>query len=61
MERNARSTRSWNKSNDFTTTSVASFSPVEAAVKGDILLSEKAFVVFVLGKFHQFVEGKTLH
>ena len=52
MERNARSTRSWNKSNDFTTTSVASFSSVEA-VKGDILLLER---VFVVGKLHQFVE-----
>ena len=29
-------------------------------MKGDILLSENAFKV-VLGKCHQFVEGKTLH
>jgi len=38
--------------------SVLSFSLVKEAVKGDILLSENAFV---LGKCHQFVEGKTLH
>ena len=60
MERNARSTRSWNKSNDFTTTSVASFSPVEAAVKVlDILLSAKAFVVFAFwGNFISSLKEK---
>lgn len=39
--------------------SVLSFSLVKEAVKGDILLSENAFVV--VGKCRQFVEGKTLH